>query len=54
MALLILKDKLDLCISEKGFNATERTIPRLQDLSHQHAMTRLSALAVPTLRRGSE
>lgn len=60
-AVLILIDRLDLCRSEEGFRVLDGLIPRLQGLSRQHARVqviittaRVSALAVPSLRRGPE
>lgn len=60
-AVLLLIDRLDLCVSEEGFGVMDKLIPRLHKLSHQRStlqvlvMTaRLSACAVPTLRRGPE
>lgn len=59
--VLLLIDRLDLCVAEEGFSVLDSLIPRLQALGHQRARVqvvvttaRLSALAVPTLRRGSE
>lgn len=64
-SVLILVDRLDLCVSKnqpsEGFSVLNDLIPRLQGLSHHHTQVqvvittaRLSALHVPTLRRGSD
>lgn len=59
--VLLLIDRLDLCISEAGFTVLQDLIPRLQKLSHQRARVqvmittaRLSAHIVPTLKKGPE
>lgn len=56
--VLILIDRLDLCISEPGFSVLNDLIPRLQGLSRQRVRVqvmittaRLSAFGVPTLRK---
>ncbi|KAJ0114040.1 hypothetical protein J7T55_007874 [Diaporthe amygdali] len=60
-SILILIDRLDLCVSEEGFSVLDHLIPSLQGLSRQHVRVRvmittakLSASAVPTLRKGPE
>ncbi|KAI7774064.1 hypothetical protein LA080_009425 [Diaporthe eres] len=59
--VLLLIDRLYLCISETGFTVLQGLIPRLQNLSHERARVqviittaRLSAHTVPTLRKGPE
>lgn len=59
--VLLLIDRLDLCISEPGFTVLQGLIPRLQNLSHEQTRVqviittaRLSAHTVPTLRKGPE
>lgn len=63
LEVLVWIDRLDLCVSEKGFSVLHDLIPRLQNLSHRRARVqvivttaRLSALAVPhsCLRKGPE
>lgn len=58
--VLVLIDRLDLCISEPGFSVLNDLIPRLQNLSRQRVRVqvmittaRLSAFGVPTLRKES-
>lgn len=60
-AVLLLVDRLDLCVSEDGFSVMDDLIPRLQLLSHRRrnvqvivTTARISALSVPSLRRGPE
>ncbi|KAI0844147.1 hypothetical protein F5Y00DRAFT_266875 [Daldinia vernicosa] len=59
--VLIVIDRLDLCVSEIGFSVLEHLIPRLQSLSFRISRVQVlitsakfSPYAIPTLRRGSE
>ncbi|KAI1458871.1 hypothetical protein F4805DRAFT_422887 [Annulohypoxylon moriforme] len=59
--ILILIDRLDLCVSEEHFSVLDHLIPRLQSLSFRVSRVqvlittaKISPHAVPTLRRGSE
>lgn len=61
--VLLLIDRLDLCISEEGFSVMRELIPRLQNLGHQRrrvqviittARLPVSALPESYLKRGSE
>jgi hypothetical protein len=59
--VLILIDRLDLCVSNEDFSVLKDLIPRLQQLSHQSSLVRVMitaakvpALKVPTLRTAPE
>lgn len=59
--VVILIDRLDLCVSEEGFSVMDHLIPRLQSLSFRISgvqvlitTARFSPYAIPTLRKGSE
>ncbi|KAJ4407659.1 hypothetical protein N0V82_009861 [Gnomoniopsis sp. IMI 355080] len=61
--VLLIVDRLDLCMSEEGFSVMKELIPRLQQLGHQHPRVQviittahLGPYAVPDnyLKRGSE